>query len=160
MQRCGFDLWFGKIPWSRKQQPTPVFLPWNIPWTVQPGGLESMGSQRVDTTEHTRARSIISPLVAVSCFSYLWLYFCFVNRFICTTVSISRESCIMWFLSFISILKTHFCFSFSLSLFFLKLDTSRLIKTDFGRNPEKWPRKKSVEWPHLNYFSYSTVILL
>ena len=23
----GFDLWAGKIPWRRKQQPTPVFLP-------------------------------------------------------------------------------------------------------------------------------------
>ena len=26
-RRCGFDLWVGKIPWRRKQQPTPVFLP-------------------------------------------------------------------------------------------------------------------------------------
>jgi len=25
--RGGFDLWVGKIPWSRKCQPTPVFLP-------------------------------------------------------------------------------------------------------------------------------------
>ena len=25
--RCGFDPWVGKIPWSRKWQPTPVFLP-------------------------------------------------------------------------------------------------------------------------------------
>ena len=23
----GFDLWVGKIPWRREQQPTPVFLP-------------------------------------------------------------------------------------------------------------------------------------
>ena len=23
----GFDHWVGKIPWSRKEQPTPVFLP-------------------------------------------------------------------------------------------------------------------------------------
>ena len=26
-KRCGFNPWFGKIPWSRKWQPTPVFLP-------------------------------------------------------------------------------------------------------------------------------------
>jgi len=26
-ERCGFDSWVGKIPWSRKWQPTPVFLP-------------------------------------------------------------------------------------------------------------------------------------
>ena len=25
--RCGFDLWVGKIPYRRKWQPTPVFLP-------------------------------------------------------------------------------------------------------------------------------------
>ena len=28
-------------------QPTPVFLPWRIPWTVEPGGLQPIGSQRV-----------------------------------------------------------------------------------------------------------------
>jgi len=26
-KRCGFDPWVRKIPWRRKQQPTPVFLP-------------------------------------------------------------------------------------------------------------------------------------
>ena len=26
-RRCGFDPWVGRIPWSRKWQPTPVFLP-------------------------------------------------------------------------------------------------------------------------------------
>ena len=26
-RRCGFDSWVGKIPWRRKWQPTPVFLP-------------------------------------------------------------------------------------------------------------------------------------
>ena len=25
--RCRFNSWVGKIPWKRKQQPTPVFLP-------------------------------------------------------------------------------------------------------------------------------------
>ena len=27
IQRGGFDSWVRKIPWRRKQQPTPVFLP-------------------------------------------------------------------------------------------------------------------------------------
>ena len=26
-KRCGFNPWVGKIPWNRKWQPTPVFLP-------------------------------------------------------------------------------------------------------------------------------------
>ena len=33
--------------WRRKWQPTPVFLPGESPWMEEPGGLQSMGSQRV-----------------------------------------------------------------------------------------------------------------
>ena len=37
-----------KIPWRRKWQSTPVFLPGKIPWTEEPGGLlQSMGLQTV-----------------------------------------------------------------------------------------------------------------
>ena len=45
--RPGFDPWVGKIPWRRIWQPTPVFSPGESPWTEEPGGLQSMGSQRV-----------------------------------------------------------------------------------------------------------------
>ena len=38
-QRCGFDPWVEKIPWRRKWQPTPVFLPGE-----EFGGLKSKGS--------------------------------------------------------------------------------------------------------------------
>ena len=27
LMRQGFDLWVGKVPWRKKWQPTPVFLP-------------------------------------------------------------------------------------------------------------------------------------
>ena len=59
-RRCRFDPWIGKIPWRRKWQPTPVFLPekfhglqpdkllWEIPWTEEPGGLQCMGLQRAE----------------------------------------------------------------------------------------------------------------
>ena len=30
---------------TKKWQPTPVFLDWEIPWTEEPGGLQSMGSR-------------------------------------------------------------------------------------------------------------------
>ena len=40
---CRFDPWIRRIPWSRKWQPVPVFLPGRIPWTENPGGLPSMG---------------------------------------------------------------------------------------------------------------------
>ena len=38
---------FGKIPWRRAWQPTPVFSPGESPWTEEPGGLQFMGSQIV-----------------------------------------------------------------------------------------------------------------
>ena len=43
----GFDPWVWKFPWSRKWQPAPVFLPAKIPWTKDPGRLQSTGLQRV-----------------------------------------------------------------------------------------------------------------
>ena len=43
--RPGFNPWVGKIPWRSAWQPTSVFLPGESPWTEEPGGLQSMGSQ-------------------------------------------------------------------------------------------------------------------
>ena len=42
-----FDPWVWKIPWRRAWQPTLVFLPGEISCTEEPGGLQSMGLQRV-----------------------------------------------------------------------------------------------------------------
>ena len=51
-RRCEFDPWVGKIPWRRKLQPTPVFLPGKFHGQRS---LQSMGSQRVghDWPTHT-----------------------------------------------------------------------------------------------------------
>ena len=58
IKRHGFDPWVGKIPWRRAWQPTPVFSPGESPWTEEPGGLQSMGSQKeLDTTEATERAS-------------------------------------------------------------------------------------------------------
>ena len=37
----GFKSWVRKSPWRRKWQPTPVIFAWKIPWTEEPGGLQS-----------------------------------------------------------------------------------------------------------------------
>ena len=42
-----------KIPWRRSWQSTSSILPWIIPWTEEPGGLQSTGLQTVDRTEVT-----------------------------------------------------------------------------------------------------------
>ena len=39
--------WVRKMPWRRNWQLTPVFLPEKFPWTEEPGGLQSTGSQRI-----------------------------------------------------------------------------------------------------------------
>ena len=44
-KRRGLDPWVGKIPWRRERLPTPRFLPGQSPWTEEPGGLQSIGSQ-------------------------------------------------------------------------------------------------------------------
>ena len=41
------SLWVGKIPWWRAWQHTPVFLPRESHGVEKPGGLYSIGSQRV-----------------------------------------------------------------------------------------------------------------
>ena len=40
-------------------------LAWRIPWTEEPGGLQSMGSQRVGVTEHSH--TVHSFMAAASC---------------------------------------------------------------------------------------------
>ena len=59
-KKHGFDPWVRKIPWSRKWQPTPVFLPGNpmnreALWTTAPWGCKES-----DTAEHAcREREIL-----------------------------------------------------------------------------------------------------
>ena len=42
----------GRSPGRKKWQSPPVFLAWRIPWTEEPGGLQSVGHKELDTTEH------------------------------------------------------------------------------------------------------------
>ena len=50
-KRCGFNPWVGKIPWSKKWQPTPVFLPGKSHGRRSLVGLQSRGRKESDTTE-------------------------------------------------------------------------------------------------------------
>ena len=46
-KRCEFDPWVRKIPFRKKWQPTSVFLPGKYHGLEEPGGLQSIGLQRV-----------------------------------------------------------------------------------------------------------------
>ena len=47
----GFDPWVGKIPWRRKWQPTPVFLPGEAHWQRSLVGYSPWGLKESDRTE-------------------------------------------------------------------------------------------------------------
>ena len=56
-ETCVRSLGWGD-PWRRAWQPTPIVLPGESPWTKEPGGLQSMVSQRIGhdwTTKNSTA---------------------------------------------------------------------------------------------------------
>ena len=53
--QCGrprFDPWIRKIPLEKEMATHSSTHAWKIPWTEEPGGPQSMGSQRVGPTSH------------------------------------------------------------------------------------------------------------
>ena len=78
-KRRGFDPWVGKIPWRRKWQPTLVFFPGESHGQRSLVGYSPWGCKESDTTEPFHC-ILWWPAV---CFLCLWLYSCFVNKFIC-----------------------------------------------------------------------------
>ena len=51
IQRPGFDLWIGKIPWRRKCQPIPVFLPEESHGPRGLAGYSPWSCKELDTTK-------------------------------------------------------------------------------------------------------------
>ena len=70
-RKCGFDPWLGKIPWRRKWEPTPVFLPEKSHGQRSLAGCGPRGRKESDTTErahththtHTHTHVILNHLV-------------------------------------------------------------------------------------------------
>ena len=50
-ERPGFDPWVRKIPWSKKWQPTPEFLSWELPLTEEPSGYSPWGCKEDGMTK-------------------------------------------------------------------------------------------------------------
>ena len=55
-RRQGFSPWVGKIPWRRKWQPTPVFLPGESHGQRSLAGCSPRGRKESDTTERLSTR--------------------------------------------------------------------------------------------------------
>ena len=69
---CGFDPWVEKIPWSRKWQPTPVFLPGKFTdrgnWKAPVHGAKSWIRLTTHTHTHTHTRGPHCPWLLSSHF--------------------------------------------------------------------------------------------
>ena len=68
-----WSLGFKKIPWRREWQPTPVFLPGESQWTEEPGGLQSMGLQRVGHEWAIKHSTITLQYCVGFCFTTTWI---------------------------------------------------------------------------------------
>ena len=65
-RRHGFNLWSGKIPWRRKWQPTPVFLPGKSHGQRSLAGYSTRGHKELDMTEKlSTSRSYMLQCVIV-----------------------------------------------------------------------------------------------
>ena len=65
---CGFHPWVGKIPWSRKWQPTPVFFPEESHGQRILAGYSPWGHTESDTTEHKCTHTACMNQENASCF--------------------------------------------------------------------------------------------
>ena len=57
-RRYSFNPWVGKIPWSRKWQPTPAFLPGKFHRQRSLAGYYPWGHKELDTTKHTHTHTL------------------------------------------------------------------------------------------------------
>ena len=64
LRRCGFNPWVRKIPWRRKWQPTPVFLPGESLGQRSLVGYNPRGCKESNTTERLSTLSEVRELTA------------------------------------------------------------------------------------------------
>ena len=103
----GFDFWVGKIPWRRAWQPTPVFSPGGSPWTEEPGGLQSMGSQRVGHDWETKHSTQHHAFYLLYGFIFLLHFFLGSSKLL---FPFSVLICLLWAFVSVTWLKKNFFF--------------------------------------------------
>ena len=122
-------------------QPTPVFLPGESPWTEEPGGLQSTGSQRVRhdwATKHSTAQLAFIEMILFCIFTYKHCVnvgeFMSIFPFFCSLHSIPSSSYIFKCLAYIFQL-----FKFIQNVFSIifRCDTIDLI-VFMGQNTTRW----------------------
>ena len=88
-QRHGFNPWVRKIPWRRKGQPTPVFLPGELRGQRSLAGYNPWGCKELDTTEwlsYTNTHTRVHHLIHTKFFAFL---FCLLVRLLLSFMSVT-----------------------------------------------------------------------
>ena len=62
-KRHRFDPWVGEMPWRRKWQPTPVFLPEKSHRQRSLVGYNPKGCKELDTTKHSTSATLFASTV-------------------------------------------------------------------------------------------------
>ena len=91
-RRPGFNPWIGKIPWKRKWQPTPVFLPGKSHGWRSLAGYSAWGPKESDMTEWLTLSVLCLAIQALSIYSDIR------NEVVTTTwvLSIQRILGVLW----------------------------------------------------------------
>ena len=76
-----FDPWVRKIPWTRRWQPTPVFLPGESHGQRSLAGYHPKGRKELDTTEPLSMEGCICVQRLYSLKLWGWFYLCFCLNF-------------------------------------------------------------------------------
>ena len=71
-RKCGFDSWVGKIPWRRKWQLTPVFLPGESHGQRSQVDYSSWGCKESDVTEQLSLHEYIYILTHMCTHMYIY----------------------------------------------------------------------------------------
>ena len=74
-RRLEFEPWVGKIPWRRKWQPTPVFLPGESHGQRSLVGYNQWGCKESDTIEHTYTRTHTHTHTYTYTHIYIWIWY-------------------------------------------------------------------------------------
>ena len=78
MRTSGFDSWVRRILWRRGMAVHSSILAWRVSWTEKPGGLQSIGFQRVrhdwTTNTHTHTHTHMCMCVHMCIHTYIYIY--------------------------------------------------------------------------------------